>query len=93
MHPTSLHPTSHLFTYYFFLLTSFATFDHLCRFLLPPPVSELVDGLRKAVESIPSYIERCTQMWVLVPACEHEDASGTICDFWSWRSRGWCRST
>ena len=24
-------------------------------------VSELVDGLRKAVESIPSYIERCTQ--------------------------------
>ena len=56
-------------------------------------IAELVEGLKKAVESIPSYIERCTQMWVLVPACEHVDVEGAACDFFSWRSRGCASGT
>ena len=53
--------------------------------------AELVAGLKRGVDSIPSYIERCTQLWVLVPACEHADLTGTACDFFSWRSRGCTR--
>lgn len=51
----------------------------------------VVEQLTAAVDSIPSYIERCTQMWVLVPAIEHQDMQDTTCDLYSWRSRGWCR--
>ena len=53
--------------------------------------AKLVEQLVAAVDSIPSYIERCTQMWVLVPPTEHADLPGTTCDFFSWRHRGWCR--
>ena len=47
--------------------------------------------LAAAVDSIPTYIERCSMMWVLAPPCEHADLPGVICDFASWRARGWCR--
>jgi hypothetical protein len=51
----------------------------------------VIEQLTAAVDSIPSYVERCTQMWVLVPATEHQDMADTTCDLYSWRSRGWCR--
>jgi len=44
----------------------------------------------KAVNSIPAYVERCDYFWVLTPNAVHAD-SGIVCDFDSWRSRGWCR--
>ena len=53
--------------------------------------ARLVEQLVAAVDSIPSYIERCTQMWVLVPPSSHADLPGATCDFFSWRQRGWCR--
>jgi len=54
-------------------------------------VAKLVEQLRAAVDSIPQYVERCIMMWVLVPPVAHADVSGAVCDFHSWRSRGWCR--
>lgn len=54
-------------------------------------VLQLVEGLKAAVDSIPSYVERSSMMWILVPPCKHQDLEGTICDFNSWRDRGWCR--
>ena len=51
----------------------------------------LSEQLTAAVDSIPTYIERCSMMWVLTPPCKHQDLSDTICDFASWRARGWCR--
>ena len=52
---------------------------------------QLVEQLKAAVDSIPSYIERSAMMWILVPPCKHQDIEGGICDFNSWRDRGWCR--
>ena len=54
-------------------------------------LAELVSGLKAAVESIPSYIERSSMTWILVPPVKHADLDNTMCDFNSWRSRGWCR--
>ena len=42
-------------------------------------------------QSIPAYIERSTLMIILVPTCEHVDRTGELCDYSSWRRRGWCR--
>ena len=53
-------------------------------------MAELIEQLKGAVESIPSYIERSSQMWILVPPVKHADST-TPCDFNSWRRRGWCR--
>ena len=50
----------------------------------------LIAQLQAAVDSIPAYVERCSMMWVLVPPVQHSDFDG-VCDFNSWRSRGWCR--
>ena len=48
--------------------------------------------LGKAVESIPDYVERSTLVLVLVPPVEHVDRpGGELCDYGSWRGRGWCR--
>lgn len=54
-------------------------------------VLELVAQLKAAVDSIPSYIERSSMMWVVVPPVKHHSLEGQICDFSSWRKRGWCR--
>eukprot|EP00928_Gymnodinium_smaydae_P080765 TRINITY_DN643_c0_g2_i1.p1 TRINITY_DN643_c0_g2~~TRINITY_DN643_c0_g2_i1.p1 ORF type:complete len:618 (-),score=72.33 TRINITY_DN643_c0_g2_i1:197-2050(-) len=43
-----------------------------------------------AVNSIPGYVEMCQYFWVLAPRAAHAD-SLEICDFNTWRSRGWCR--
>merc|ERR1719454_1143193 len=54
-------------------------------------VSLLIEQLKAAVDSIPSYIERCAEMFILVPSVKHADRPGEVCDFSTWRSRGWCR--
>ena len=54
-------------------------------------VAVLVEQLKAAVDSIPSYIERCVEMIVLTPSVKHADRKGDCCDFNSWRQRGWCR--
>ena len=54
-------------------------------------VSRLIAQLKAAVDSIPSYIERCDEMFVLVPSVKHTDREGEVCDYNSWRQRGWCR--
>jgi len=51
----------------------------------------LVAQLKAAVDSIPSYIERSSMMWVVVPPVAHRSVQGAVCDFASWRKRGWCR--
>ena len=51
----------------------------------------LVEQLKAAVASIPSYVERSTLMLAFVPPVPHADLDGVVCDFHSWRSRGWCR--
>lgn len=38
---------------------------------LAEAVSDVVTQLRGAVDSIPTYIERCSQLWVLAPPCQH----------------------
>jgi hypothetical protein len=30
-------------------------------------------------------------MIILVPTCEHVDRTAEMCDYSSWRRRGWCR--
>ena len=54
-------------------------------------VSVLIDQLKAAVDSIPAYIENCAEMFVVVPSIKHADRAGCVCDFSTWRSRGWCR--
>ena len=54
-------------------------------------IAALVGQLKAAVDSIPSYIERASMMWVLVPPVKHHSLHEQICDFASWRRRGWCR--
>ena len=54
-------------------------------------MAKLVAGLKAAVDSIPSYVERAEFLWVLVPPVAHQDVTDAVCDFNSWRGRGWCR--
>ena len=54
-------------------------------------VGLLIEQLKAAVDAIPSYIERCAEMMVLVPSVKHADRKDVCCDFTTWRSRGWCR--
>ena len=54
-------------------------------------VARLVGLLVKAVDCIPMYIQRCSMMWVLVPPTSHSDVQGAMCDYTTWRNRGWCR--
>ena len=57
----------------------------------------LMDGMNKAIASIPGYIELCTLFVIFTPNCAHADR----CDergvrsklsLASWRRRGWCRT-
>jgi hypothetical protein len=51
--------------------------------------TQLADNLA-GVNSIPAYVEWCEYFWVLAPTAPHAD-TGELCDFSTWRSRGWCR--
>ena len=50
------------------------------------------DGIKSeldlAVESIPSYIERCSHFFAIVPTVKHTELD-TECDLGSWFGRGW----
>lgn len=61
------------------------------RHASPAATGALIEQLKAAVDSIPSYIERSSQMWILVPPVKHSDLDAAVCDFNSWRRRGWCR--
>lgn len=43
-----------------------------------------------AVASMPQYVERSCNFWVMCPPCTHTE-SQTLCDYNSWRARAWCR--
>mmetsp|Transcript_30138 Transcript_30138/g.76154 ORF Transcript_30138/g.76154 Transcript_30138/m.76154 type:complete len:679 (-) Transcript_30138:137-2173(-) len=45
----------------------------------------------QAVQSIPSYMERCALLMVVAPPCKHND-TGLVCNYATWRGRGWCRT-
>mmetsp|Transcript_11391 Transcript_11391/g.30561 ORF Transcript_11391/g.30561 Transcript_11391/m.30561 type:complete len:741 (+) Transcript_11391:87-2309(+) len=66
-------------------VTAVATADH--RF----SATDIVQQLIKAVNSIPAYVSRCALVVVLTPVVWHQDIPDRICNFASWRSRGWCR--
>jgi len=56
------------------------------------PVDALTrQHVAQAIQSIPAYMERCSMLWVLAPTCQHKD-TGEICNYATWRSRGWCRA-
>jgi len=44
----------------------------------------------RAIASIPAYVERANYFWVLAPHAVHRD-TGIVCNFTTWRNRGWCR--
>lgn len=71
--------------------TSKKNSDHRLLSASDQRVLTLIEQLKAAVDSIPSYVERSAMMWILVPPCKHHDLKGVICDFNSWRDRGWCR--
>ena len=52
-----------------------------------PQISEYLQGdtsdLIKAVNSIPSYIERSSHFFATVPSVNHNDREGIMCDFGS----------
>ena len=55
-----------------------------------------VESSADAIKSIPAYVEYSTIILVVAPPCLHSnsrEADGTpaLCNFQSWRSRGWCR--
>ena len=52
---------------------------------------ETVECLNDGVVSLPGYVELSDIILVLVPTMEHKDRPGEVCDFASWRGRGWCR--
>lgn len=47
--------------------------------------------MMRAVNSIPAYVERSAMVFVLTPVLKHHDDPGRVCNFSSWRNRGWCR--
>lgn len=51
---------------------------------------ENANALAKAVDSIPAYVENSDLILILTPLATHQDR-GDLCDYASWRSRGWCR--
>mmetsp|Transcript_75234 Transcript_75234/g.178767 ORF Transcript_75234/g.178767 Transcript_75234/m.178767 type:complete len:599 (+) Transcript_75234:134-1930(+) len=44
----------------------------------------------KAIASIPAYVQRADYFWVVAPRAVHAD-TGVVCNFNTWRRRGWCR--
>ena len=52
--------------------------------------AQTVANLKRAVASIPAYIERTTLLLILVPVCMHVDRQDT-CNLSTWRRRGWTR--
>ena len=53
--------------------------------------SDTSSGLAKAVKSIPAYVANSVFLLVLAPVVTHDDKH-EICNYSTWRSRGWCRT-
>jgi len=53
--------------------------------------STLWEAAGHAITSIPAYMERCSLLVVLAPPCKHKD-TGSVCNYATWRGRGWCRA-
>lgn len=47
-------------------------------------------SVQDAIDSIPSYVEAVDMFIALCPSSQHSGRSG-LCDYSTWRSRGWCR--
>jgi len=52
--------------------------------------ADAAENKRKAISSMPYYIERSAYFWVLVPDLPHEETRRTV-GYEAWQSRGWCR--
>jgi len=53
-------------------------------------MSELEEVQGEAIGNIAAYVERANYFWILAPTALHS-GTGQICDFSTWRERGWCR--
>eukprot|EP00397_Hematodinium_sp_SG-2012_P011103 GEMP01011232.1.p1 GENE.GEMP01011232.1~~GEMP01011232.1.p1 ORF type:complete len:641 (+),score=129.46 GEMP01011232.1:545-2467(+) len=61
-----------------------------------PQAASNREAFQHAVKSIPAYIEMSAMTFILAPTVDHHeavDANGeaSVCDFYSWKRRGWCR--
>ncbi|KAL3906352.1 MAG: hypothetical protein SGPRY_010581 [Prymnesium sp.] len=53
--------------------------------------AENIEERLLAIDSIPWYIDHSLNFFVLVPAIPHSDLPDVVCDYQSWKERGWCR--
>mmetsp|Transcript_51848 Transcript_51848/g.160837 ORF Transcript_51848/g.160837 Transcript_51848/m.160837 type:complete len:625 (+) Transcript_51848:78-1952(+) len=51
---------------------------------------EALAAQKRAISSIPHYIEHSSYFWVLVPEAVHAERGGIV-GYEVWQSRGWCR--
>ena len=55
-----------------------------------PQAASAQEPRLRAIESIPHYIDACTTFLALCPPVKHKEL-GHVCDYHTWRKRGWCR--
>ena len=55
-----------------------------------PQAADAQEDRLKAIESIPHYIDASTTFVALCPPITHKELD-YMCDYHSWRNRGWCR--
>ena len=55
-----------------------------------PQAAEAQEARLKAIESIPHYVDACTTFMALCPPVKHKELD-YVCDYHTWRKRGWCR--
>lgn len=55
----------------------------------PSERQAVIESLGKALASLSAYVDRCRFFVVLAPFIPHED--GSLMDYPSWKTRGWCR--
>jgi hypothetical protein len=68
----------------------FAAIPQMGIYDCPKIMGKFKEAQQKAINSIPAYVQAVTNFWVMVPPCTHADF-GVVCNFASWKSRGWCR--
>ena len=64
----------------------FVWLDYSCV----PQAADAQEDRLKAIESIPHYIDASTTFVALCPPIAHKELD-YMCDYHSWRNRGWCR--
>jgi hypothetical protein len=69
----------------------YALSSHVSYAILDPNSIFLTNSFRPPPTTVPAYIERSALVIMLVPSVEHVDRPGELCDYSSWRGRGWCR--